>query len=129
MSAPGAFSAQLADQEPDDTPDCDLLMHFVEICLAKLSGPERDKFVGALHSLLSSGVDNVLAPPARNNGNGNGNNNGQTNGDRSSRSGNRTRSGDRRPAQDAAIRSHVAAVNQRGFFQRFPEAMKISIQG
>jgi hypothetical protein len=117
MSSAGAFTQNL-DQVEGGTPiDCDLLMHFVEICLNKLDGDERDKFVGALHSLLSSSVYNVLAPPVRRNGNGS---------DRRLRSGNRSIGRDRRPAQDAAMRSHVAIVNREyGFFQRFPEARNI----
>jgi hypothetical protein len=117
MSAPGAFTANLdqGESEGEEPIDCDLLMHFVEICLNKLDGDERDKFIGSLHSLLSSGVGDVLAPRGRN-GNGS-----------DQRSGNRTRATDRRPAQDAAIRAHVAALNHRSFLQRFPDAGKIRL--
>jgi hypothetical protein len=133
MSATGAFAATIDQGEEDNrTPiDADLLLHFVEICLAKLDGAERDKFVGALHSALSSGVDQMLTPPAKPRPNGNGKPSGSnTTFDRGMRSGNRSGARDRRtPAQDAAIRSSVAAVNTRSFLQRFPEAKHIRLSG
>jgi hypothetical protein len=124
-TAPGSFTANIDQEETNGTPppDCDLLMHFVEICLNKLSGEERDKFVGALHSLLSGGMDQVLAPPPKApKPNPNGSN---TTLDRGM-VGRRGNASDRRPAQDAAIRNTVATVNRNyGFFQRFPEAKNI----
>jgi hypothetical protein len=131
MSMPGNYTANIDQGEEDNGAppiDADLLLHFVEICLNKLSGEEKDKFVGALHSALSSGVDQVLAPPAKPKQNGNGGSN--TTLDRGMRGGKRGSASDRRsPAQDSAIRNHVAAVNQRGFFSRFPDAAKIRLSG
>jgi hypothetical protein len=107
-------------EELNGTPiDSDLLLSFVQLCLNRLEGDERDKFVGALHSLLSQGVDQVLAPAKTNGTNGKS----RTNGDRGARSGNRSTTGDRRPAMDATVRS----INLRSFLQRFPEANKVSI--
>jgi hypothetical protein len=128
MSNPGSFAGNIDQGEEDTNPDADLLLHFVEILLNKLDDDERDKFVGALHSLLSRGLDQVLAPPAQPKPNGYGGSN--TTLDRGMRGGKRGSTSDRRsPAQDSAIRNHVAAVNQRGFFSRFPDAAKIRLSG
>jgi hypothetical protein len=109
---PGAYG-QTIDQEEESPINGDLSLHFVEICLNRLEGPERDKFVGALHNILSQGVDQMLQPRGGNNNNTN------------TRNGNGGR--DRRQAQDRALA--VAAINrEHGFFQRFPEARHISVR-
>jgi hypothetical protein len=123
-TAPGSFTANI-DQAETPPIDCDLLMHFVEICLNKLNGEEKDKFIGSLHTLLSGGIDQMLTlpktpKPVQPTGS-------NTTLDRGIRSGRRNTANDRNrsPAQDRAIRANVAAVNQRGFLARFPEAKNI----
>ena len=102
MSSPASFSAGTSsgfdqgEMDPSDLGPEDL-MQLVRICLGGLRGPDRHQFLLSLAELIS-------APGM----------------DRAPRSGRRM-GADRRLAQDEA----VAAVNARGFAQRWPEARHI----
>jgi hypothetical protein len=107
------------DQDPASAPisgsDC---LQFVQMCLAKLSGSDRDEFLSGLVDLISpeggNGMDGTLQLTHRPNGNGNG-----------LRPNNKSALDRRRPAQDAAIRS----LQANSFARRFPEAMQIRFGG
>jgi hypothetical protein len=118
------------DQDPSAAPisgsDC---LQFVQLCLAKLVGPDRDQFLSGLVDLISpeeGGMDNTLEIIHRPNGNGtNGNglrSNNQGALDRNRRNGARDQ---RRPAQDSAIRS----LQTSNFARRWPDAAKVSLSG
>jgi hypothetical protein len=117
MSKPGSFTRNFDQGEQDDetgfTPE--QLAGIVEICLNKFAAQDAEGETDE-HSRAMRLLAGIIA--ARHS-----NGNGRTNGDRGMRSGNRMRTGDRRPAQDAAIRS----LNTQGFFQRFPEARNIRL--
>jgi hypothetical protein len=116
LSSPGAYAAQLDQgegegEEINGSPvNSGTLLNFVELCLSKLEGEERERFIGALHNLLQpngggnqQASDRRIARDRR--------------GDRQAR--------DRRIASDRA--ATVTAINRdQGFFQRFPDARKIS---
>jgi hypothetical protein len=125
---PGAISGE----------DC---LAFVQLCLQKLTGPDRADFLSGLTDLISTeppdaAGDNSLEIVHRpNNGNDNGRPNGGNGQDRGTRRVSRTARDqvpmnnkgalDRRPAMDA----NVMALNQQAFARRFPDAMRIKFGG
>jgi hypothetical protein len=133
MSAPGSFTHNLDQDDPDDDDNETMtgaeLHNILELCRARLSPDEQDNF------------DNLV----RMSHNGNGTPNNNNNGDRGMRAGNRgagrggrdqsqpkpplpigsntsldRRAQDRRIAQDSA-----QALNTSSFLKRFPEARNI----
>ena len=113
MSQPGSFTQNL-DQGEEDPDDNGLsattgaeLYNLMMICRAGLSLNEQQNF-DMLNRMSHNG-------------------NGPTNGDRGMRRGNRTHQGDRRPAQDSAVRASVAAVNRSDFLRRYPMAKGIRL--
>jgi hypothetical protein len=85
-----------ADAEPMDP---ETLLHFVQLCLGGLDGPERAEFVGNLAALVQaeSGANDARM----------------------------RRSGGRRPAQDAALRQ----LNNKSFQDRFPFMKNVRTSG
>jgi len=79
--------------------DSDTLLHFVQLCLGGLDGPERVEFVGKLAALVQaeSGASDARA----------------------------RRSGGRRPAQDASLR----ALSNKSFTDRWPMMKQIRTSG
>jgi hypothetical protein len=120
--------AELDDGDQEEgapPPDCEQLSTLVRLCLSKMDGEERDKFLGQLSQLLAAS-EHI-------NGNGG-------NGDQSSSRFNGRGAIDKRTANDRAaaprrrrmrpaMDSAVAELNTKDFLRRFPEAKHIRLGG